>query len=363
MKTIINENQRGLLFKNGKFVKMLEAGKYEMFRSRKIEVMELEQQLKSELCSLEQLLENDKIIEKTKKIDVADEEIALHFVNGKLRDVLKRGEYAFWEIYDKHEFKIISIASPEVSEEVPEYIFSKISPTLFTKIEVAEFQKARLCFNQKLVKLLDAGTYYFWNGKVKVGCELVDTRRTQMDITGQEILTQDKVSLRINFVCNYKILDYVKVYTEIDDYKEQIHVAAQLAIREYVGRCRMDEILDNKDQISEYVCAKLKEKAKELYVEIIDAGVKDIILPGEIRNIMNTVLIAEKSAQANVITRREEVASTRSLLNTARLMDENKTLYKLKELEYMEKICENVGNITVDGSGNLISQLTKIIGN
>ena len=58
-------------------------------------------------------------------------------------------------------------------------------------------------------------------------------------------------------------------------------------------------------------------------MEIIDAGVKDIILPGEIRDIMNTVLIAEKRAQANVITRREEVASTRSLLNTAKLMEEN----------------------------------------
>ena len=88
---------------------------------------------------------------------------------------------------------------------------------------------------------------------------------------------------------------------------------------------------------------------------------KDIILPGEIRDIMNTVLIAEKRAQANVITRREEVASTRSLLNTARLMEENQTLFKLKELEYLEKICDNVGNITVNGGSDLLSQLTYIL--
>lgn len=90
-------------------------------------------------------------------------------------------------------------------------------------------------------------------------------------------------------------------------------------------------------------------------------GVKDIILPGEIRDIMNTVLVAEKRAQANVITRREEVASTRSLLNTAKLMDENKTLYKLKELEYIERICENVGSINVSGNGDLLSQLTAVL--
>ena len=72
---------------------------------------------------------------------------------------------------------------------------------------------------------------------------------------------------------------------------------------------------------------------------------------------MNTVLIAQKQAQANVITRREEVASTRSLLNTAKLMDENKTLYKLKELEYLERICQNVGEINVNGHQELLEQL------
>ena len=105
----------------------------------------------------------------------------------------------------------------------------------------------------------------------------------------------------------------------------------------------------------------MKAKEKDLFVEITDAGVKDIILPGEIREIMNTVLVAEKRAQANVITRREEVASTRSLLNTAKLMDENQTLYKLKELEYVERICENVGSIHLSGNGNILGQLTAIL--
>ena len=110
-----------------------------------------------------------------------------------------------------------------------------------------------------------------------------------------------------------------------------------------------------------FVFERLKSKEKELFVEFRDAGVKDIILPGEIRDIMNTVLIAEKRAQANVITRREEVASTRSLLNTAKLMDENKTLYKLKELEYVERICENVGNINIGSGSDVLTQLTSIL--
>ena len=122
-----------------------------------------------------------------------------------------------------------------------------------------------------------------------------------------------------------------------------------------------NKLVENKEEMSRFVFEKLKAKETELFVEITDAGVKDIILPGEIREIMNTVLVAEKRAQANVITRREEVASTRSLLNTAKLMEENQTLYKLKELEYVERICENVGHISLNGNGNILTQLTAIL--
>ncbi|MBQ7646909.1 MAG: slipin family protein, partial [Clostridia bacterium] len=134
-----------------------------------------------------------------------------------------------------------------------------------------------------------------------------------------------------------------------------------LYMREYIGKYTLDEILESKEQMTKYVFEKLKAKAAELYIDIVDAGVKDIILPGEIREIMNTVLVAEKKAQANVITRREEVASTRSLLNTAKLMEENKTLYKLKELEFIERVCDNVGSINLNGNGDILSQLANIL--
>lgn len=63
---------------------------------------------------------------------------------------------------------------------------------------------------------------------------------------------------------------------------------------------------------------------------------------------------------ANTIKRREETASTRSLLNTAKVMEENKTLYRLKEMEYIEKIVEKIGNIEISGNGNILEELGKI---
>ncbi len=360
-KVIINENQRGFLFKNGKYVKMLCPGKYYENSTKEIEISNCNQMLVLRRCSVDTLLNDKAVADSVSVIDVADEKAALHFINGKFDSVLTQGKYAFWSVTDNHEYITVDISTPEVKDNVPEYIFSMISQNYYIKVEVAEYEKARLYFNQRFVKLLDSGTYYFWKNSVNVDVKYIDTRLTQMDIKGQEILSQDKVSLRVNLICNYRVTDYEKIFTDIDDFAEQLHVTAQLALREYIGKHKLDEILENKKEMSEFVFNKLKAKEGELYVDIVNADVKDIILPGEVRAIMNTVLLAEKRAQANVITRREEVASTRSLLNTAKLMDENKTLYKLKELEYVERICENVGNINLNGNADVLSQLTGIL--
>ena len=162
-------------------------------------------------------------------------------------------------------------------------------------------------------------------------------------------------------MCTYRVADLYKAATETEDYIAALRTEMQLVLREYVEARRLDEILAGKNELSAFLLEKLREKAAQFSLEIHAAAVRDIILPGEIRDIMNTVLVAEKRAQANVITRREEVASTRSLLNTARLMDENETLYKLKELEYVERICEKIGSINLNGNADLLSQLTAAL--
>ena len=171
---------------------------------------------------------------------------------------------------------------------------------------------------------------------------------------GQEILTRDKIGIRMNVACMYKVQDAVEFASRISDLKGQLYPAVQLAIREIVGNYKLDEILEAKERISREIYEALQEREEMFCVHFLTAGIKDIILPGEIREIMNSVLVAEKAAQANVIARREEVASTRSLLNTAKLMDENQTLYRLKELEYLEKICQKVGEISVSGSAGIV---------
>lgn len=362
MKTIITENERGLLFRNGVYLRMLKPGKYRFFgRGSRVVCCDLSRQFPSEAGQLDVFLRDDGLASALAVADVADCTVALHYVDGKFCECLTSGRYAYWKIFARHEFRMIDVSDPEVGADVPRWIFERIPASLFRRYEVGEHQKGLLFQDNRFIRLLERGTYYFWENGTQTEVRLADARLLQLELAGQELLTLDKVAVRINFVCRYRISDFVRVCTQIDDYREQLHVTMQLALREYVGRYRLDEILENRDGISEYVLARLRERQAALFVEIEDAGVKDIILPGEIRDIMNTVLVAEKRAQANVVTRREEVASTRSLLNTARLMDENRTLYKLKELEYLERICQNVGSITVDGGGSLMERLSAIL--
>ncbi len=360
-KIIIKENERGLMFKNGKFERMLEAGEYQFLNKVQVEIVSPDKELISQNCSVDVLLKDEKLAEQTDVFEVKEGELGFRFVNGFFVSILRPNKYVYWNVGYDNKVMTADITKPEVDQNFPKYLFKKISTLYYNKIEVKDYEKCMLFYDGKFQKLLNSGTYYFWiGGGVSVTFKTFDMRLTNMAINGQEVLTQDKVTLRVNLTVNYKIKDCMKIYSEIGDCSEQLHIISQLALRDFVGKYKLDEILTSKNEMSDFVLQRLKEKENDLYIEIAEAGVKDMILPGEIRDIMNTVLIAEKRAQASVITRREEVASTRSLLNTAKLMDENKTLYKLKELEYIERICENVENLNI-GGGAILNQLTKLV--
>lgn len=360
MKIIINENERGFRFKNGTFHAMMAPGKHTLFPflgetyfktsvNRLVTIKDID---------IEILLKDKNFCDSIAKIEVPDGHLCLYYEDGRLVETLETGVYYFWKIFHTPTFELVSIREPRITLSKDK--LEKLPNTLYQQFIVTEGQVGLLYYDGKFEETLNPGTYKFWKNETLVAYETIDLRAQQLDINSQEILTADKVTLRLNFVCTYKILNPVEIRMALKDYTSQIYVTTQLALRACVGRMKFDELLEKKDAIAHVVLSTLREQQKDLFIEFIDAGLKDIILPGEIRDIMNTVLVAEKNAQANVLSRREEVASTRSLLNTAKLMEENTTLYKLKELEYLEKICDKVGNISV-GNGNLLTQLSDLL--
>lgn len=360
-KVIIKTDERGLLFKKGSYIKHIQPGTYRHspFFDDSVILQNVAKRFSVPGKELNLFLKDEQLLEELTIADVQDFEYVLHFEDGKFASLLTAGLYAFWKVMKKHTFIRVDTRNPEISPEIDRSLLPKLQGYIQVS-EVASHETGILFYNNVMQRELRPGRYFFWKGPTSVQVKTIDLRQQQLDMTGQEIMTEDKVTLRLNFVCQYKVIDPLKAL-QIKSFEDQVYILLQLILREYVGTLKLDDLLRMKQEIATFVLSRLNEQSGHYGVEFKAAGLKDIILPGDIKDIMNTVLLAEKKAQANLITRREETASTRSLLNTAKLMDENGTLFRLKELEFLEKICEKIGTISLTGGGNLLEQLNSLL--
>ncbi len=356
----INTGKIGLVFKNENYKKVLTEGTYWLMLNEYVRIYDLAN-IFNPSVELNILLRDKELAQYLTLVEVKDNEIALMYKDGIFQYVLTPGKYAYWKGVVDFTFTKADLSKIEITEDISLNILQKAEVANYVRVFiVSSYEKGLLYIDGKLEQELETGIYYFWKNAVPVNVLKADLRQQQMEISGQEILTKDKAALRINFYTQYIVSDVIKALTENKDYEKQLYIIMQLALREFIGTLTLDEILEKKESINQYIIENVREKAENLGVEIKDTGVRDIILPGDVKDIMNQVLIAQKKAQANIITRREETASTRSLLNTAKLMEENEMLFKLKEMEYVEKIAEKINSISLSGGNQVVEQLKDI---
>ena len=105
----------------------------------------------------------------------------------------------------------------------------------------------------------------------------------------------------------------------------------------------------------------LRPRAAGFGLEVLGLGIRDVILPGEMKELLNKVTEAKKAAEAAVITRREEVAAMRSQANTAKLLAANPTLMRLRELEVLEKVAESSKLNVVLGDKGLTDRVVNLL--
>ena len=299
-------------------------------------------------------------------VELGDRQVGLVYKNERLTGVLAPGtRQLYWRGPVNVRVEVRDI-STEYSLDAPtaRVLLRALGTAALTSnvgvAEVPDTAVGLLIVDGELREVLKPGVAAYWKYQRNVRVELVETRLQAMEVAGQEILTRDKVSLRLNLTALWQVIDAVKARSVVSNATEYVYKQLQLALREAVGSRTLDELLADKVAIDREVAASAsKLEASGLAVRSV--GVKDVILPGEMKTILNQVVEAEKVAQANLIRRREETAATRSLLNTARLMEENPTLLRLKELETLEKITEKVDKITVyDGLEGVLKNMVRI---
>ena len=359
-KVKVNAWQVALVFKNGAYQRMLVTGNYWFWKNEDVYVYDITKPFMAPV-ELNILLQDKSLADILQVVEVKDNEIVLQYENGLLKAILVAGRYTFWKSVVQYEFIRADISRVDIADNIDRALLAKAPLNGFVRMnEVQSFEKAILFVDGKFVKVLEPGAYYWWKNNISIQVGKVDTRQQQLEVNGQEILTKDKAALRINAWAQYKVVDIEKALLQNKEYDKQLYVAFQLALREYIAGFSFDELLEKKESIAPFILQRVQQNAEALGVAVKDFGIRDIILPGDVKEIMNQVLIAEKKAQANTIMRREETASTRSLLNTAKLMEDNAMLWKLKEMEYVEKIADKISNISVNGNGVLIEQLKQI---
>jgi hypothetical protein len=356
----INVGKVGVVNRRGDYDRCLQAGSHILGFRETMTVFEMSKVFTSTV-DLDIMLRDEKFKELVEVIDVGDSEIVLKYTRNNFDCVLRSGRYFYFKGLMDFKFVKLDLRDPESASKVDQSVLksSALSPFVIEH-RIASTEEGLLFIDGKFMRKLTKGLYYFFKGLVPVEVFKVDLRQIQLEVSGQELLTKDKAGLRINFYANYRVVDSVKAMYDNKDFEKQLYTLIQLGLREFVGTLTLDELLATKETASEYVLKFLELKSNALGVEVMSAGIRDIILPGEMKDIMNKVLIAQKSAEASIIERREETAATRSLLNTAKLMQDNEMLYKLKEMEYVEKIADKIGEVTVSSGGQVVDQLTKI---
>jgi len=202
--------------------------------------------------------------------------------------------------------------------------------------------------------LLAPGRHAAWTVQRRVHLAALDLRERLLHVTGQEVMTADHVSLRLNLSAAFRVADATRVSTVARDPEDVLYLALQIAAREAVATRTLDELLAERDALAGAMGADVARRAEAVGLAVVSFALKDLVLPGEVRALYNRVVAARKEAEANVILRREETAATRSLAQTARVLADNPLLVRLKELEAYAELAGKVGQVSlVLGDGAL----------
>jgi len=364
----IAKHERGLCYRNKDFEALLGPGTHRIpfwsFLTNRKSVQIVNTLItKFEHPLLDIIVRDERVRDELMVLDLGDTERALVWKNDRLTYVLGPGRHAFWrapaditvEQYDVSEFRLEHRRLETVLAH------AEARKHLLT-VDVEPHQTALLLRDGQIVATLTEGRYAYWRAAGRLDVRTIDRREQVLDVAGQEIMTNDKVTLRVNLLVTYAVTDPQKAATLTKDPEQALYRDAQLALRAAIGTRKLEKLLTNKDAIGDELRTAMVKRAAHLGIDVLTVGLKDIILPGDMKVLMNRVIEAEKQAEANLIRRREETATVRSQLNTAKLLADNPHLARERELELLGEILRGTKATIVLGNGDIADQVRGMVG-
>jgi len=368
LRVTVKDGERALLTRNGRFERVLEPGRHILFDPGKELAVELHQVVRAEYTAdrfaVLKAARSDLAAELFEVVETKADEMAIVSLDGRPTHLMAPWQIrVFWKVVTRVEVERIDVTSDPKVKPRHLAMVARERNTLVAEHVVENHEAGLLFVEGRLVERLAPGRHAFWTVGRKIEVRRLDLRPQAVEITAQEMLTKDRIALRVTLTAFRRIVDPERVANAVPDVDAWLYRLVQFAIREAVAARTLDEVLSTKGALDAELRAFVRERLAETGIEVTELGVKDVILPGEIRELVNKVVEAERTAKANLIRRQEETAATRSLLNTAKLMEDNPLLLRLKELESIERLVDKVGRIDLhagDGAG-LDALLTKLV--
>jgi regulator of protease activity HflC (stomatin/prohibitin superfamily) len=353
------DHERAFVFVDGRFERILKPGLHVLWtalRKVKVDVVDTRAPVYTS-ADLPRILRGSTIEDEASVLDIQDGRRALVWVGGRFAMALRPGQYIVWKGLQDVRVEVLDATQARLEHRsVPEIAAGSAAHGVIT-VHVVEAGNVGLWFQDgKFAAELKPGIHAFWTNIGKTQVFNVPLREISFDVAGQEIMTHDKVTLRLNAVVTYRVVDALKSVTVTVDASQALYREAQLALRAVVGARELDALLSDKDAVAAELEAVVKAKAAEFGLEVRSLGIRDIILPGEMKELMNKVTEAKKAAEAGLIVRREETAAARMQANTAKIIEGNPVLMKLRELEVLEKIAEKSNLTVVLGEGGGLNE-------
>jgi hypothetical protein len=351
----IHEHEVGLYFHDGEFRGLLEAGRHWMFDPLGRVRVEVVSQRAPWLAhdKLDVIVKSGVLDDKATVVDLKDHERALVWIDGRFSHVLPPGLYAYWTTYRDVKIEIVDTRAVRfVHPELPVILKAQMAGNVLDSFQVPAGHVGAWFKDGSFVETLPAGRHAFWKNIAEVKLVPIDTR---------ELMTADKVTLRLNALVAYRVVDARLSLSVVDDARQALYRETQLVLRALVGARELDGFLADKDGVVAELEHGLRRRVPALGLEVVTAGIRDVILPGEMKDLLNKVTEAKKAAEANLIVRREETAAMRSQANTAKLLQDNPTLMRLRELEVLEKVAASAKLSVVLGDKGLTERIVNVL--
>ncbi|MEM9558213.1 MAG: slipin family protein [Acidobacteriota bacterium] len=360
----LNDQQRAVVWLDGRFERTLEPGLHALWTPFYTVDVDILSTLDPVLChrKLDVLVEAGAFAEELEVLDLDDSQRALLWVDGRFTAILGPGLHGLWTPFRRIRTEVVEVGDGRFShDDLATIVSAGGSAVELEPVRVPADHTGLLFRDGRFLTELAPGLHALWSRPARLEVELTDLREQLLDISGQELMTSDKVSLRLNALVAYRVTAPRRAAEATDDVRQAVYRQAQLALRAVVGARTLDDLLADRDEPARELEALLRPQAEELGLGLGSVGIRDLILPGEIRTLMNRVTEAKKAAEANQVARREETAAMRSQANTARIVASNPTLLKLRELEVLEKVAGTSNLSVLLSETGLSDRVSKLI--